>query len=63
VATNQPGLEKRIVLTLSNITDSEVRSFVEENGVATITKPFEVSDLIAIARSAMQKTSSAVTVP
>jgi PAS domain S-box-containing protein len=63
VATNQPGLEKRIVLTLSNITDSEVRSFVEENGVATITKPFEVSDLIAIARSAMQKTSSAVAVP
>ena len=63
VATNQPGLEKRVVLTLSNMTDSEVRSFVEENGVATITKPFEVSDLIAVARSAMQKTQPTVTVP
>ena len=63
VANNQPGLEKRVVLTLSDMTDAEVRSFVEENGVATITKPFEVSDLIAIARSAMQRTSSAVVVP
>ena len=63
VAANQPGLEKRVVLTLSNMTDAEVRSFVEENGVATITKPFEVSDLIAVARSAMQKTTSPVTVP
>jgi PAS domain S-box-containing protein len=63
VATNQPGLEKRVVLTLSNMTDSEVRSFVEENGVATITKPFEVSDLIAVARSAMQKTTSAMAIP
>ena len=63
VANNQPGLEKRVVLTLSNMTDAEVRSFVEENGVATITKPFEVSDLIAIARSAMQKTSPVVSVP
>jgi DNA-binding response OmpR family regulator len=56
-------LEKRVVLTLSNMTDSEIRSFVEENGVATITKPFEVSDLIAVARSAMQKTQSTVAVP
>ncbi len=63
VASNQPGLEKRVVLTLSNMTDSEVRSFVEENGVATITKPFEVSDLIAVARSAMQKTTSAMAIP
>ena len=51
VANNQPGLEKRVVLTLSDMTDSEVSAFVEENGVATITKPFEVSDLIAMAEA------------
>jgi PAS domain S-box-containing protein len=63
VANNQPGIEKRVVLTLSDMTDAQVRAFVEENGVVTITKPFEVSDLIAIARNAMQKTSSFVSVP
>jgi hypothetical protein len=52
-----------VLLPLSNMTDSEVRSFVEENGVATITKPFEVSDLIAVARSAMQKTAIALAIP
>ncbi len=60
VANHQPGLEKRVVLTLSDIADPEVRTFVEENGVATIMKPFEVSDLIAVARNAMQKGRSTV---
>jgi len=56
---NSPGMEKHLLFTFSNVTEPEVRSFLQEKGVPSLGKPFEVADLIAHARRLMQKAQAA----
>ncbi len=59
VAKNLPGREKTILFTLSNITDSETRAFLEETGAPCIVKPFEVADLIGMTRRLLEHSRAA----
>jgi two-component system NtrC family sensor kinase len=55
IATNCPGLEKGLLLTFSTVTDHETRSFLQDHGVPTLAKPFEVADLISQVRTLSQR--------
>ncbi len=59
VAANLPGTEKNIILATSNIRDSQTRSFLQQARVPCIEKPFQVADLIAVARSLLNRPRSA----
>ncbi len=50
-----PGLEKGLLLTFSTVTDTETRRFLQEHGVPTLAKPFEVADLISQVRGLSQR--------
>ena len=56
IATNCPGLEKGLLLTFSTVTDQQTRSFLQEHGVPSLAKPFEVADLISQVRGLSQRT-------
>ena len=55
IATNCPGLEKGLLLTFSTVTDAQTRSFLQEHGVPSLAKPFEVADLISQVRGLSQR--------
>jgi hypothetical protein len=55
IATNCPGLEKGLLLTFSSVTDAQTRSFLQEHGVPSLSKPFEVADLISLVRGLSQR--------
>ena len=55
IARNCPGLEKGLLLTFSTVTDQQTRSFLQEKGVPSLAKPFEVADLIAQVRALSQR--------
>ncbi len=55
IAKNCPGLEKGLLLTFSTVTDAETRSFLQEHGVPSLAKPFEVADLISLVRGLSQR--------
>ncbi len=55
IAKNRPGLEKGLLLTFSTVTDAPTRSFLQEHGVPSLAKPFEVADLISQVRSLSQR--------
>ena len=55
IAKNCPGLEKGLLLTFSTATDAETRSFLHEQGVPSLAKPFEVADLISHVRGLSQR--------
>ena len=59
LAENCPGMEKHLLFTFSSVAESEVRRFLQENGVPCLVKPFEVADLISHARRLMQKAHAA----
>ena len=59
LAEQRPGMEKHILFTFSTIIEPETRDFLEANNVPFLVKPFEVGNLIAAARKAMQKTQVA----
>jgi two-component system NtrC family sensor kinase len=44
---HRPGMDQRVVLTLSNIDDGELRRVLETRQVAYLIKPFEMAELIA----------------
>jgi PAS domain S-box-containing protein len=55
-----PTMEGHILYTFSNgVEPSEGRSFLHENNVPYLVKPFEVADLIAQARKLLQKAQAA----
>ena len=60
LAENQPGLEKHVLFTFSGVVEPETRTFLQENQVPYLVKPFEVAELISQARRLLQKTQSAV---
>jgi PAS domain S-box-containing protein len=55
IATNYPGREKGLLLTFSTVTDHETRSFLQQRGVPSLAKPFEVADLISQVRALSQR--------
>lgn len=55
-----PGLEKKMLFTFSSIADQDIRNYLQNNGISSLVKPFEVVDLIAQARRMLQKTQAAV---
>src|SRR5450631_1588800 len=55
IAKNCPGLEKGLLLTFSTATDTQTRSFLQEHGVPSLAKPFEVADLISHVRVLSQR--------
>ncbi len=60
IAENCPGLEKHLLFTFSTVVEPEIRTFLHDNNVPYLVKPFEVSDLILQARRLLQKTQVAV---
>jgi two-component system NtrC family sensor kinase len=55
IAKNCPGLEKGLLLTFSTVTDAQTRTFLQEQGVPSLAKPFEVADLISHVRTLSQR--------
>jgi len=54
------GMEKHILYTFSNsVEPGEGRSFLQENSIPYLVKPFEVAELISQARKLMQKAQAA----
>jgi len=51
------GMEERLLLTFSSVTDSTTRAFLQEHSVPSLVKPFEVADLISQVRGLTQKQS------
>ena len=61
IAKNCPGLEKGLLLTFSTVIDPETRRFLQEHGVPSLAKPFEVADLISQVRGLSQREGKPVT--
>jgi PAS domain S-box-containing protein len=59
IAKNRPGMEKGLLLTFSSVTDPQTRSFLQEQGVPSLAKPFEVADLISQVRGLIQREGNA----
>ena len=50
IKTTSPGLEKGLLLTFSTVIDAETRDFLQQHGLPSLAKPFEVADLISQVR-------------
>ncbi len=59
IAKNRPGLEKGLLFTFSSVTDAETRSFLQEQSVPSLAKPFEIADLISQVRALSQREGNA----
>src|SRR3989449_906217 len=59
ICENCPGLEKRVLFTFSSVAEPEIRTFLRENNLPCLVKPFEVADLISQARRLLQKVQAA----
>ncbi|HUN87258.1 MAG TPA: ATP-binding protein [Terriglobales bacterium] len=61
VEQNRPEYKHRVLMAFSSA-ESDLKTVVEEKGMASITKPFEVSSLIAAMAKVIQRWKSAATV-
>jgi len=59
IAKHRPGMEKGVMFTFSSVTDQETRSFLQEQGVPSLAKPFEIADLISQVRTLSQRDGEA----
>jgi DNA-binding response OmpR family regulator len=55
IAANCAGMENKLLLTFSSVSDPQTRSFLQEAGVPSLAKPFEVADLISQVRGLLHK--------
>jgi two-component system NtrC family sensor kinase len=55
IAANCAGMENKLLLTFASVTDPQTRSFLQEAGVPSLAKPFEVADLISQVRGLLQE--------
>ena len=53
-AANQAGAERCLLFTFSNEANLSTREFLRKNNITSLTKPFEVGDLIGRVRSLLQ---------
>jgi two-component system NtrC family sensor kinase len=60
ISSSFPGREKGLLLTFSTMIDQETRNFLQEHGVISLTKPFEVADLISNVRMLSQRDGKAL---
>ncbi len=60
IESDRPELLSRTVLVLSNVSDPGVKAFVEETRIFCLVKPFEVADLLAVARRVMRRARAAM---
>jgi two-component system NtrC family sensor kinase len=59
IKTNCPGMADHVLFTFSNgVEHGDGRTFLQENRVPSLVKPFEVADLISQARRLVQKTQA-----
>jgi PAS domain S-box-containing protein len=56
---HRPELVPRTVFVLSNVSDPSVRAFVDATKIFCLVKPFEVSDLLAVARRVLRRVKAA----
>ena len=54
ISATCPGMEKKLLLTFSSVTDTPTRNFLQEQKIPSLAKPFEVADLISQVRSLLQ---------
>lgn len=59
IEQHRPELVPRTVLVLSNVSDPRVRAFVDATKIFCLVKPFEVSDLLAVARRVLRRVKAA----
>jgi PAS domain S-box-containing protein len=60
IKDNCPGMENHLLYTFSNgVEPAEGRSFLQENSIPYLVKPFEVAELISQARKLLQKAQAA----
>jgi len=59
ISEKWPDLSRHFLFTFSSLAKTEVRSFLEQNKVPFLVKPFEVSDLIANTRKLLTKSRAA----
>jgi two-component system, NtrC family, sensor kinase len=59
VLENWPELDARLMFTFSSLAEPEVRSFLDQNQVHYLVKPFEIGDLIGSARKLLEKPRAA----
>jgi two-component system NtrC family sensor kinase len=59
ILENSSGLAGHIMFTFASLAEPEVRSFLEQNNVSYLVKPFEIGDLIANARRLLVKVKAA----
>jgi PAS domain S-box-containing protein len=61
IGQSRPALLSHTVLVLSNVSDLKVRAFVDRTKVMCLVKPFEVSELLAVARRVLRRARAAHT--
>jgi hypothetical protein len=59
MSENSAGMEKRLLLTFSTVTDAETRRFLQDKNVPSLAKPFEVADLISQVLGLLQREDAA----
>lgn len=59
IEQKRPDLAPKTVLVLSNLSDPGVRAFVEATKILCLVKPFEVTDLLAMARRVVRRLKAA----
>jgi len=59
ISEKWPELSHHFLFTFSSMAKPEVRSFLEDNNIPFLVKPFEVSDLIANTRKLLTKAHAA----
>lgn len=59
IEQERPHLVTKTVLVLSDVSDPDVKSFVDSTGILCLVKPFEISDLLTIARRVMKRARAA----
>ena len=59
IEQQQPHLASKTVLVLSDISDPNMKAFVDATQIFCLVKPFEVADLLSVARRVMKRARAA----
>lgn len=59
MSENCKGMENKLLLTFSTVTDPETRRFLQDQNVPSLAKPFEVADLISQVLRLLQREDAA----
>jgi len=62
LAEHRPELKSRVIVAFSSVAESELRELIKRERIHQITKPFEVSELIAVTAQVIQGKKSAAAI-